>query len=83
MRPIVWFAILVLLISAAAPSIFAADNPAPPAEAFQVLPSPAKVAPIITPYLRYQTEMAWRQDDQRKKKWEGIKTENDLLRVQK
>lgn len=83
MRLIVRFAILVLLLSAAAPLIFAADNPAPPAEAFQVLPSPAKVAPVIAPYLRYQTEMAWHQDAQRRKNWEAIKTENELLLVQK
>ena len=82
MRIIVRFAILVLLLSAV-PLIVAADNPTPPAAALQVLPSPVKVGPIISPYLRYQTEMAWHQDDQRRKNWEGIKTENDLFRVQK
>ena len=48
---------------------------APPSEAFRVLPP----ASIITPYLQYQTEMAWQQDDERRKAWEGIRTEQDLL----
>jgi pimeloyl-ACP methyl ester carboxylesterase len=33
--------------------------------------------------LKYQTEMAWSQDDQRRKTWAGIRTEQDLLRVQR
>ncbi len=55
---------------------------APPIEAFRVLPSSATHGPVITPYLKYQTEMAWHQDDQRRKVWEGIHTEADLRRVQ-
>ena len=35
----------------------------PPPEAFTVLPI-ERDGPRITPYLAYQTEMAWRQDDQ-------------------
>jgi len=37
---------------------------------------------MITNYLKYQTEMAWDQDEQRRKSWEGIRTEADLLVVQ-
>jgi hypothetical protein len=60
---------------------FAASEP--PAEAFRVLGPPAKEAPVISPYLKYQTEMAWQEDDQRVKTWSGIRTEPDLLRVQR
>ena len=38
--------------------------------------------PRITPYLAYQTEMAWRQDDARRAALAGIRTEGDLLRLQ-
>jgi len=55
----------------------------PPAEAFRVLPPAGAEAPTITPYLRYQTEMAWRQDDERLKEWAQIRTEEDLRRVQR
>jgi dienelactone hydrolase len=55
---------------------------APPPEAFSVLPL-ASSGPQITPYLQYQTELAWREDEARMKVWDGIRTEQDLLRVQK
>jgi pimeloyl-ACP methyl ester carboxylesterase len=67
----------------AAQVLTAAAADAPPAEAFHVFPSAATEAPVITPYLRYQTEMAWQEDDQRRKAWEGIRTEQDLLRVRR
>ena len=53
----------------------------PPAESFRVLPNVAK-GPRVTAYLKYQTEMAWSQDEQRRKEWEGIQTEQDLLNLQ-
>ena len=53
----------------------------PPADAFRVLPESAE-GPSITPYLRYQTELAWRQDDERRKRWGGIRTEQELLQLQ-
>jgi hypothetical protein len=55
---------------------------APSADAFRILPPIAAEGPTITPYLKYQTEMAWHQDDERRKKWEAIRTEEDLLRLQ-
>ncbi len=55
---------------------------APPAEAFRVLPPQFVSGPVVTNYLRYQTEMAWRQDEQRRKTWEGIRSERDLLSIQ-
>ena len=54
----------------------------PPPEAFSVLPL-APSGPQITPYLQYQTELAWREDGKRMRVWDGIRTEQDLLRVQK
>jgi len=71
----VWCALLSLVAAAA-------DGP--PADAFRVLPeAPKTEAPSITPYLRYQTEMAWRQDEERRRAWGEIRTEADLLRVQR
>jgi cephalosporin-C deacetylase-like acetyl esterase len=73
----------VVLGLCAASILRAAATDAPPPEAFRVLPPASAEAPVITPYLKYQTEMAWRQDDQRRKSWEGIRTEQDLLRLQR
>ncbi|HZR66720.1 MAG TPA: acetylxylan esterase [Terriglobales bacterium] len=55
---------------------------APPADVFGVLPAYSGEHPEITPYLKYQTEMAWREDDERRKVWEQIRTEADLIHVQ-
>lgn len=75
-------AILILVVCVVCVSVgFASDRPDP--EAFQVLPSTATEAPSITPYLRYQVEMGWRQDDERRKAWSEIRTEQDLFRVQR
>ncbi len=57
---------------------------APPAEAFRVsVAASTSEAPSITPYLRYQTEIAWRQDDQRRKMWGEVRTEADVQRIQR
>ena len=53
----------------------------PSADAFRVLPKSAE-GPSITPYLRYQTDVAWRLDDERRKRWEAIQTEQELLQLQ-
>ena len=75
-------ALLILgLYAAWTVNAFAADEP--PAEAFRVLPPAPKEAPVISPYLKYQTEMAWEEDDQRVKTWSGIRSEQDLLRIQR
>jgi pimeloyl-ACP methyl ester carboxylesterase len=54
---------------------------APPPQAFVVLPTPPS-GPQITPYLKYQTELAWRQDEMRQRLWSSVRSEQDLLRLQ-
>src|SRR5215472_7519413 len=51
-------------------------------QAFQVLTGRKAEGPAITPYLDYQAGLAWREDEQRRKLWEGIRSEQDLLRTQ-
>jgi cephalosporin-C deacetylase-like acetyl esterase len=67
----------------AAYASWAAAADGPPADAFRVLPPAAKEAPAITPYLEYQTEMAWQQDAERRKEWRAIGTEQDLQAAQR
>ena len=72
--------LIIALCGISLTTIMAAQGP--PAEAFRVLPPTTTEGPAITSYLKYQTEMAWDQDGQRRKVWENIRTEQDLLRVQ-
>src|SRR5215472_14496368 len=60
---------------------FAAAQQAPPKEAFQVL-EPRAAGPRMTPFLRYQLDLAWRQDEERQRAWEAIRSEGDLRRLQ-
>jgi dienelactone hydrolase len=53
----------------------------PPAAVFQVLQQPTLEAPAITPYLLYQTSIAWQQDHIRQSRWSQVKTEADLLKL--
>jgi pimeloyl-ACP methyl ester carboxylesterase len=69
---------LAVLVTA---NVLARSASAPPPEAFVVLPSQPS-GPRITPYLRYQTDLAWRQDAERQKVWASIRSEQDLLRLQ-
>ncbi len=59
----------------------AASEKAPPSEAFRVLPPADTPGPQITPYLLYQTQLAWHQDQLRQERWSHIKNETDLLRL--
>src|SRR5262245_66453560 len=53
----------------------------PSNDAFQVLrPEPA--GPRMTPYLRYQLDLDWRKDEARRRKWEAIRDERELLKLQ-
>lgn len=72
--------LFVLLMSSVAVGAQSAGSPSP--EAFRVLP-PTAAGAQITPYLQYQTETAWREDDARLKVWDSVRTEGDLLRLQK
>jgi len=73
--------LLVLLAVALGPLTLAADEP-PTAQAFQVFENTMPMGPRITPYLQYQTEQAWKQDDKRRAAWAAIHDERDLLRAQ-
>jgi hypothetical protein len=53
----------------------------PPAEAFRVLPPPLAEGPQITPYLLYQTALAWDEDQLRRDRWSKVKNEDDLQRL--
>jgi len=72
-----WILYAVALVSVSA---FAAD--APPATAFRVLPPAPAEGPVITKYLEYQTDMAWREDTERQERWRAIRTEQDLTRLE-
>src|SRR5690349_17332603 len=54
---------------------------APPADAFQVLRQ-MPAGPRTTPYLQYQLDQAWRQDEARQRDWESIQSEQNLLKLQ-
>src|SRR6476620_9469849 len=71
----------LFLCSAVAAVSFSATDPPPP-ESFMVFSKSPAPGPRITPYLAYQTELAWRQDEIRRKAFEGIRDERDLFRVQ-
>jgi cephalosporin-C deacetylase-like acetyl esterase len=71
----------VVMAALMGPSMVAAQE-GPPAEAFRVYERALPEGPRITPYLQYQTEQAWQQDDERRAAWARIHDERDLLRVQ-
>ena len=78
-----WLSVRIALIAAiggTAGFILAAQD-LPPQDAFQIL-SPEPAGPRMTPYLRYQLDLAWRQDEARRKKWETIRDERGLLKLQ-
>ena len=63
-------------------SLPALSQTAPPQDAFQILAPPSN-GPQITPYLQYQTDMAWKQDEERISAWRSVRAESDLLRLQR
>jgi Abhydrolase family len=60
----------------------AMEQDAPPPEDFRVLSGSEVEGPQITPYLLYQTKLAWRQDALRQARWSQVKNERDLLQLQ-
>jgi pimeloyl-ACP methyl ester carboxylesterase len=71
----------LLVAFALAQATLATDEP-PRKEAFHVLQPAATPGPRITSLLRYQTEQAWKQDDERRAAWNAIHTEHELLDLQ-
>jgi hypothetical protein len=59
----------------------ATSGNAPSSEAFRVLPPADAPGPQISPYLLYQTQLAWDQDELRVERWSQVKSEDDLLRL--
>jgi hypothetical protein len=57
------------------------SNNAPPAEAFRVLPPVGAQSPQITPYLLYQTSLAWNEDEHRLNRWSQVRNQNDLQQL--
>ena len=68
---------LVVLAAAATPAV----AQSPPAEAFRVLDATLD-GPRITPYLRLQLDRAWAFDEKRRARFEGVRSEADLLDLQ-
>lgn len=60
-------------------AVLGQTSAAPPPEDFRVLPAPGAVAPEMSPYLLYQTSVAWQQDLARRERWSKVKTEADLF----
>src|SRR6266852_3937574 len=73
--------ILAVLAGAIALHALAADDPPAP-QSFLVREQPLPPGPRITPFLQYQTEQAWREDDDRRKAWEAIHDQPELLKTQ-
>lgn len=52
-----------------------------PTEEMLTALGPVEPGPRITPYLQYQLERAWQQDDRRRAVFEGVRTEGDLQKL--
>src|SRR5262249_27791262 len=50
-----------------------------PTEEMLTVQGPVEPGPRITPYLRHQLDLAWRQDDARRAEFEKARTEADVL----
>ncbi|PYQ46718.1 MAG: hypothetical protein DMF78_25635, partial [Acidobacteria bacterium] len=66
----------VMALALAGTTVAAQEVPTP--DMLTVLET-VEPGPRITPYLRYQLDRAWRQDDQRRAAFEKVDTEADLL----
>jgi dienelactone hydrolase len=79
----------VTVLGAAAVTVLAGDarptvaQEPPTPEMLIVLDGSAQPGPRITPYLRYQLDRAWRQDDERRAAFERVRTEADLQALRK
>jgi len=73
--------IMAVLAGAIALRALPADD-APPPKSFLVREQPLAEGPRITPFLQFQAEQAWREDDDRRKAWDAIHDQKALLRTQ-
>ena len=71
----------VLLAGVSASCLLAGTDPPSP-EFFRVLKQPLLSGPRITPYLRYQAEQAWKEDEARQKSWDTVHDEAGLRKLQ-
>jgi pimeloyl-ACP methyl ester carboxylesterase len=72
--------IMAVLAGAIALCALAAEDPPP--QSFIVREQSLSPGPRITPFLQYQAEQAWREDDDRQKAWEAIRDQRELLKTQ-
>ncbi len=72
--------IMAVLAGAIALCAPAAEDPRP--QSFRVREQPLSPGPRITPFLQYQAEQAWREDDDRQKAWDAIHDQRELLKTQ-
>src|SRR5262245_41834065 len=72
--------VVVLVVTLGAASLEAADRP--PAEALQVEAARPAPGPRITPFLRWQLDRAWEQDEERRAAFAAVRTEADLRALQ-
>jgi dienelactone hydrolase len=82
MMSILWQASLRTLFFSLLVTVPVLTQTAPPPDAFRVLAPPSN-GPQITPYLKYQTDMAWQQDAERIAAWRNVRTEADMSRLQR
>src|SRR5437762_13002732 len=73
--------IMVVMAGTIAFCALAVDD-SPPAQAFLVRERPLPSGPRITPFLQYQAEQAWSEDNDRIKAWDAIHNERELLKTQ-
>lgn len=72
---------ITLLAALSGAAMVVSAQEVPPTDAFQIL-SPGPAGPQMTPYLRYQLDLAWRQDEARRRNWELVQNEGELLKLQ-
>src|SRR5256714_1516647 len=73
--------IMVVMAGTIAFRALAVDD-SPPAQAFFVREQPLPPGPRITPFLQYQAEQAWSEDNDRIKAWDAIHNEREFLKTQ-
>src|SRR3979490_2937953 len=74
-----WFAAVLAGAIAFCPR---AGGDPPPRQSFLVREQPLSPGPRITPFLQYQAEQAWREDDDRQEAWDAIHDQRELLKRQ-